>query len=238
MNQIDHPRRFPIPFANNAGASYIRTVPQAHQAATGGDAPASLFDGFPPECFVPESSGGIPPNGKDFNGILRDITDGLQWLQSGGPALFDSDFSTAIGGYPKGARLASAVTAGVEFISLVDGNTTDPDSGGSANWAPVGVPAALLATSGYEVRPSGIVDLWGRVTVGQDSSATVSLTSLFPGLTLSAVYNLQLSWADSTIGSGSPQGASGFSAPSASGFTIYNDGNSRVHHWRALGVKA
>lgn len=233
MNQADHPRRFPIPFANNAGASYVRTVPQDHQAATSSDAPASLYDGFPPECFVAEGAGGIPPSGKDFNGILRDITDGLQWLQSGGPSLFNSDFSTSIGGYPKGARLASATTAGVEFISLVNANTTDPDSESAANWAQVGVETASLATNGYEIRSSGVIDMWGQVSIGRDSSASVT----FPLAGLTAVFNVQITWADSTIGSGSPQGASGISSPSTSGFTIYNDGDARVHHWRALGTR-
>lgn len=235
MNQTDHPRRFPIPFANNAGASYIRTVPKDHQAATSSDAPASLYDGFPPECFVSEGAGGIPPSGKDFNGILRDITDGLQWLQCGGPAIFNSDFSTAIGGYPKGARLASVATPGVEYISLVDGNTTDPDSISAANWAQVGVARAVLASNGYEIRSSGVVELWGQINISRDSAANVSFSALFPGLTLSAVWNVQISWVDNTIGSGSPQGSSGFSSPSPSGFTIYNDGNSRVHHWSAKG---
>jgi hypothetical protein len=235
MNQADHPRRFPIPFANSAGASYIRTVPKDAVTPTSSDAPASLEEGFPPECFTPEGSGGIPPSGKDFNGILRDITDGLQWVQSGGPAIFNSDFSTAIGGYPKGARLASTVTAGVEFISLVDGNTTDPDSISSANWATVGVPTAVLATNGYEINSNGKVELWGQIYIGQDSNGTVSFTSLFPGLTLSAVYNVQISWVDSSISSGSVMGSAGISSPSTSGFTIYNDGNARVHHWRAIG---
>jgi hypothetical protein len=48
MNQADHPRRFPIPFANSAGASYIRTVPKDAVTPTASDAPASLEEGFPP----------------------------------------------------------------------------------------------------------------------------------------------------------------------------------------------
>ena len=233
MNQADHPRRFPIPFANNAGAGFVRTVPDDHQTATSTDAPASLYDGFPPECFVPEGSGGIPPNGQDFNGILRDVTDGLRWTQAGGPALFDSDFSAANGGYPKGARLASSVTAGVEWISAVDGNDTDPDSLDAADWIRTGISNAALATNGYEIRSSGVVEMWGQISIGQDSAAAVTL----PSLGQTAIYNVQVTWVDNTIGSGSPQGSSGISAPSLSGFTIYNDGKARVHHWRALGAK-
>ena len=98
MQQSDLPARFPIPFGNSAGASYIRPIPTDPATPTGSDAPASLTEGFPPETFLPESSGGIPPNGKDFNGILNQITAGLRWLAAGGAAIFNSDFSTAIGG--------------------------------------------------------------------------------------------------------------------------------------------
>lgn len=233
MNQADHPRRFPIPFANGAGGSYIRSIPEAHQAASPSDAPASLEDGFPPECFTPEGSGGVPPSGKDFNGILHDITDELRWLQAGGPALYDEDFSTANSGYPKGARLASSVTPGVEWISSVNGNTTDPDSESSANWIRVGKSESLLATNGYEIRSSGLVDMWGQIYIGQDTSAAVT----YPLGGLTAVYNVQITWVDSNVGSGSDMDASGISSPSLSGFTIYNDGAARTHHWRALGVK-
>lgn len=232
MNQSDLPDRFPIPFANGATASTIRTLPTSHQAATTTDAPASLEDGFPIECFTPESSGGVPPNGKDINAILKWLSEQAQWTQAGGPAMFDAGFASSIGGYPKGARLASSVTAGVEFISLVDGNATDPDGGSAANWAQVGVATASLGANGYEKRSSGVIEQWGQVSVGQDSTASVTFPIAFP----TACYNVQLTWADSTIGSGSPQGSSGISSPSTSGFTIYNDGRTRTHFWRAIGA--
>lgn len=134
MNITDLPARFPIPFANNAGGAYIRPIPQAHQTVVPGvDAPASLYDGFPPETMTPEGSGGIPPSGKDFNGILNAVTAVLQWMQAGGPATFDSTFSTAIGGYPKGAQLASTVTTGLIWVSSTNANTANPDVD-ATNW--------------------------------------------------------------------------------------------------------
>ena len=236
MNQSDLPDRFPIPFANGATSTTLRPLPTAHQTASSTDAPASLQDGFPIECFTPEGSGGVPPNGKDFNAILKWLSEQAQWNQAGGPALFDATFASAIGGYPKGAKLASSATNGVEWLNLVDGNTTDPDGVSAANWARVGIPAAQLGTNGYEKRASGVLEMWGQISIGQDSSATVSFASLFPELTISAIYNVQISWVDSSISSGSVQGSSGISTPSAGGFTIYNDGTGRVHHWRALGA--
>ena len=86
MNESDIPPRFSIPWANGAGSGYIRTIPTPSQTPTGTDAPASLTDGFPPATFA--SAGAIPPNGKDFNGILNWLTAGLRWEQAGGPAIF------------------------------------------------------------------------------------------------------------------------------------------------------
>lgn len=231
MNLSDLPRRFPIPFASAAGPTYIRTIPQNAVTPTPTDAPASLQTGFPPETFTPEASGGVPPNGADMNGILNQLSAWARWSAAGGAAVYNSDFATAIGGYPKGARLASTATAGVEWISAVDGNTTDPDSVSAANWIRLGKSAAALATNGYEVRPSGVVEQWGSIYVARDSTATVTFPIPFP----TACWNIQLSWSDTTIGSGSPQGASGFGPPSLAGFVIYNDGQGRTHNWRALG---
>lgn len=128
-NQI--PTKFPIPWGASAGAAYIRTIPQASQVGIQAGA-ASLTDGFPPVTFLSAGAGGTPPFGQDFNGILNQITQWNQWQQAGGPVGYDSAFSASIGGYPMGATLASA-TFGYYWISSVDNNTSDPDTGG-ANW--------------------------------------------------------------------------------------------------------
>ena len=132
MNQADEPPFFTIPFANGAGASYIRTIPTASQTPTSTDAPASLTDGFPPETFA--SAGAIPPSGKDFNGILNWITSFVRRKQAGASPVYDSTFSTAIGGYPKGAQLLSPSKTGVVWFNTTDGNTTDPDGSSASGW--------------------------------------------------------------------------------------------------------
>ncbi len=119
--------KFPIPFANAAGPSYITTIPEASQIGITAGA-ASLTDGFVPLNFQPVGSGGVPPRGVDFNGLLKQITQWSQWQNAGGLVPYDSTFSTAIGGYPKGAVLASASTAGLIFVSTIDDNTNNPDS--------------------------------------------------------------------------------------------------------------
>lgn len=130
--QSNIPPKFQIPWGNGAVAPYIRSIPQPSQIGIQNCA-ASLTDGFPPLTFVPLSSGGCPPFGQDFNGILKQITQWNRWAGAGEPLLYDSTFSTAIGGYPKGARLTVAASPGCVWLSLVDNNTSNPDTGG-ANW--------------------------------------------------------------------------------------------------------
>ena len=95
------PTKIPLPFAYNA-STYKNTIPTASQIGVV-NGRASLNDGFPPLNFVPIASGGVPPFGGDINGILNEITAIQQWQEAGGFFTYDSAFSAAIGGYPKGA---------------------------------------------------------------------------------------------------------------------------------------
>jgi hypothetical protein len=96
---------------------------------------ASLSTGFTETNFTPVASGGVPPWGKDFNGIFQLNTAWLQWYQAGGPIAYDAAYSAAIGGYPKGAIITSATTDGVRWRSTADNNVTNPDASG-AGWVP------------------------------------------------------------------------------------------------------
>jgi hypothetical protein len=128
------PTSFVAPFANAAGAGFIRTIP-ANSLIGITNGAASLHDGFPPDCFTPVAAGGVPPFGADFNGLLQQTTAGVQWSQVGGEPVYNSAFSTAIGGYPNGAILQSADGTGF-WRSTADNNGTNPDTGG-ANWLPM-----------------------------------------------------------------------------------------------------
>ena len=184
------PPFFNIPFANGAGASYIRPIPQASQIGVTPGA-ASLADGFPPLCFLPVSAGGVPPFGQDMNGILNEITANLQWLQAGGVPAYNAAFSAAIGGYPKGAVLASADGVGF-WLCAVDGNGSDPDTGG-ANWTAfggggtgccrdlAGTSAGLAATATWTV-----AELTAARAVGGLSVKGAALSLSFNGATLGA----------------------------------------------------
>lgn len=132
MKAIDAPLKFPKPFADSAGPSYKNAIPTASQIGIV-DGRASLTDGFPPLNFTQLVAGGIPPFGGDVNGLLNQVTDNEQWANAGGYYKYDSAFSTAIGGYPKGAVILNATNDGLWF-SAIDDNTTDPDAGPSVNW--------------------------------------------------------------------------------------------------------
>lgn len=105
-----------------ASAGAKNTIPVASASPK-----ASYTDGFPPVTMLPLPSGGVPPEGKDFNGVLYDITSHTLWVNAGGQYQFDAALSTAIGGYPIGMVLQN--TAGTtSYISTVNGNTTDFNS--------------------------------------------------------------------------------------------------------------
>jgi hypothetical protein len=153
------PVKFPIPWANSASSGYIRSVPVASQIGIQAGA-ASLTDGFPPLTFIQETAGGVPPFGQDTNGILNQITAWIQWQNAGALVSYDSAFSTAIGGYPKGAILVSAASPDAWWVSTADNNTSDPDTGG-ANWILVSPPITFAGN------PNGYVGGLAGVAGGQ-----------------------------------------------------------------------
>ncbi len=171
MQASDLPTRFDIPFANNAAPSYTRPVPKNSQIGIQ-DGAASDFDGFPPLTFIPQTAGGFPPFGQDFNGLLNQISAWTRWYSAGGPVLWNSSYSTAIGGYPLGALVASTVIDGVYWLSLADNNTSDPDTGG-ANWV------GWRAGNGFALDVSGTANAIQAVLVpGIASYASIVGTPL------------------------------------------------------------
>lgn len=138
MQTSDIPAKFVKPFAYAAGGGYIRAIPET----TVDPGAASLAQGFPPLTFQPVASGGQPPDGRDFNGLLNQATAWAWWVAAGGPIFYDAGFVAENGGYPRYAVLASTTPGGF-WQSTVDNNTTNPDSGG-ANWIAV-VPATATA---------------------------------------------------------------------------------------------
>ena len=103
------------------------TIPETTQS---GSNALSYADGFPIATSTPQSDNGIPPKRTDMNKVLNMLSKNQVFLQNGGAYSFDSSVSTAIGGYPKGARLLYTDIGGQKYTieSLKDNNISSPTS--------------------------------------------------------------------------------------------------------------
>lgn len=174
---VTRPSNYPLPFAASGAKNTIPTP-------STGTGKASFTDGFPPVTMLPLTAGGIPPEGKDFNGILYDITLHTVWVNTGGQYQFDAALSTAIGGYPSGMVLQNnAGTA--SYVSAVANNTTDfnttPSSIGTL-WLPYSgrsfANVSIATTGGTTVltaiqAAARFITITGTLT----SNATITLPS-------------------------------------------------------------
>lgn len=89
---------------------------------------ASYEQGFPPETMLPLDNGGIAPDGKDMNGILKDISANIVDMNQGLVIQqYDDTYSQNIGGYPIGARVTLSDNATV-VISTIANNQNNPNS--------------------------------------------------------------------------------------------------------------
>lgn len=123
------PKRIQLPWATG-GEKVAIPIPSQVPVT---DGRASFTTGFPLLNATPLDAGGVAPFWTDFNGILFQITAVQQWQCAGAGFKYDSAFSTAIGGYPMGARIMS--TSGLfMWLNLIDNNLTDPNGGSSSGW--------------------------------------------------------------------------------------------------------
>lgn len=187
------PVKFPLKFGQNASASFIRQVPTPSQIGIQAGA-ASLNDGFPPVTFLPVTGGGTPPDGRDVNGIINQLSAWAQWQAAGGLGAtpFDASFASSIGGYPAGAVVSATGVIGYFWINLVDGNTSNPDAGG-ANWVSFNVRGT--ATTGdvkfslKNVADSGWI-LMNDGSIGDASSGATTLASAVTQPLFNVIYNV------------------------------------------------
>jgi hypothetical protein len=171
MQASQIPVKFGVAFAANAGGAFTHQVPTPSQVLITPGA-ASMTTGFPPLNFTAVASGGIPPFGADFNGLLNQISAWNQWQNAGGLVPYDATFQTAIGGYPIGATIESATATGTIWVSTADNNTTNPDTGG-AGWVNSNILFYTVAT--------GSVNAW-------TASLKFVPVSLFDGLQINIQF--------------------------------------------------
>lgn len=231
LTQSQVPPKFGIPWGNSAGSSYIRSIPTPSQIGIQNCA-ASLTDGFPALTFLPAAGGGCPPFGQDFNGILKQLSQWNQWQSAGAPNYYDAGFSTSIGGYPKGTILGAAATNGNFWLSTVDNNASDPDTGGG-NWT--GFTILKLAngvSAGTYTRPKETVDATGRVT-SITSGAAPTFTSLTtPG---SGTYTPPAGVVRIKVRMGGAGGGGGGTGNGVGGSDGGIGGTSNLGSWTAIG---
>lgn len=130
MKLNDKPHQLAVPFASTGDKN---NIPDKATQQTKESGNAAYDSGFPPVTMTPISAGGIPPHGKDFNGLMHDITAAIRYVQAGGLYTYNADFAGAIGGYAKDAILAGVSTTAV-WLNTIDDNLTDPEGADSAGW--------------------------------------------------------------------------------------------------------
>lgn len=200
MKSTDVPAGLVIPFASQAAAGYVRDIPRDAQAATTTDAPASLVQGFPPATFTPESAGGVPPNGQDMNGILRVLSAWARWQKAGGPNPFDGGWANGgAGGYPLGARVASATVPGRTWVSRVDNNLRNPDAD-STDWSVLTDEGHSYDLNNGYVTVGPLIINFGHTAASSTGFVDVTFAkpfaqgALFPGATNDSGVSNPSSW--------------------------------------------
>lgn len=167
------------PFGASADPTTI-TLPVPN-TSPGAPAPnrASFDTAFPAICFRPITSGGQPPSGKDFNGLFFMLSQYALTVQAGQAIVgYDVATQTAIGGYPINALLTKASGFGY-WLSIVDANMTDPDTGG-AGWSsltpdPTGVLQLAVATGTYnDYSPTGFNNSIGFLDITPSGPVTIT----------------------------------------------------------------
>lgn len=177
MNSSDTPSRITKAFGVNG---LKNTIPVDSSTSTDNNGVATFDKGFPPVTMQPLSAGGIPPSGKDMNGVLYSTTIQQQWQNAGMTYPFSQDFSDAVSGYPKGAIVPSSVYTG-QWLNLNEANGTSPESSTGANtgWVPInnyGV-TQITMTSGSIVM-SSLQAAKDRIIISGTLTANVNL--IFP----------------------------------------------------------
>lgn len=117
-----NPILIPQPFANNGSKNSIQNTRQQGQDPED----ATWSDGFPNVTMQPIESGGLPPKGMDFNGILHALSASIVHQQKGGFFYYDANHARDIGGYHAGAILIADDNSKL-FISVIDNNTNNPN---------------------------------------------------------------------------------------------------------------
>lgn len=142
MKSTDAPSKQAVPFGTNGPREAITATTPS------GSNQASYDQGFPPITMTLKSAGGLPPKGQDMNQILFEQSSFNRYFAAGGGYVYDSTFSTAVGGYPVGAVIPNSTGNGV-WINTIEDNQANPENSTAAltGWVP-GFSAGSTSISG------------------------------------------------------------------------------------------
>lgn len=154
MSGQPNPVKLVEAFAKDAptdGSPGGKTVPfpVPSQIPLGSPGKASLATGFTPLNMTALGAGGIPMSGLDLNGIFYLLSTTIAAVSAGQVFnAYDAAYQTAIGGYNAGAILQQAAHPLGCWISTVNANVTDPDTGGAGWVSTIPLHTTLTAASG------------------------------------------------------------------------------------------
>lgn len=153
MKSTDAPGKQAVPFGTNGPREAITATTPS------GSNQASYDQGFPPITMTLKSAGGLPPKGQDMNQILFELSNIGRYLSAGGGYVYDSAFSTAVGGYPVSAIIPNSTGTGY-WLNTIEDNKANPENLTAAltGWVPVGS--------------------YGTSTITALSSASITLSTL------------------------------------------------------------
>lgn len=224
---ITAPTKLTVSFATSGDKN---TIPVASQISIAGNA-ASYTDGFPPLTMTPIATGGIPPAGKDMNGILFALSDAIRYQQAGGTFVFDQVFATAVGGYPLGSIVQSADFSGF-WISTTANNTANPETFG-ANWMPLKQEGVAAVTGLASANVTLTAPQAGKDVIILTGTLTASINLIFP--TWVKNYTVINNTTGSYIITAKTAGGNGV-ALSSSANSIVCDGTNILFSSSSLGV--
>lgn len=221
---LEQPRMLNKHFAEDADPKTIHNIPDVPDPNDIAQRPslASYSTGFPPRSMAPPQAGGQPFYGQDVNGILKDVSANVQYIQAGNYYPFNANFQKAVGGYNKFAVVLNTEDDKL-YQSLVDNNTaplsdtkswfffTDGkylsltggtvtgDTNFTAKLQNKGSDVTTIdqfdskkENNGYQKFPGGLIMQWGRVDY-DSLPAETDVTIAFPIAYPNACLNAQAS---------------------------------------------
>lgn len=172
MKSTDAPSKQAVPFGTNGPREAITATTPS------GSNQASYDQGFPPITMTLKSAGGLPPKGQDMNQILFEQSSFNRYFAAGGGYVYDSTFSTAVGGYPLSARIPNSTGTGFWFNTVED-NQTNPENSTSAltGWIPMGSygVTALTGLTSASVTLTTLQASKERITLAGTLTANINI---------------------------------------------------------------